>query len=127
MSTNAKRSNLSAPDAKRATRKSHNMNLEALDPLIHEKSRLAILSALAVNESMSFNELKQLLELTDGNLSVHSQKLEQAGYIRCQKQFLGRKPKTEFSLTRKGRLMLNTYLSHMEAVIRSVRKDDAGR
>ena len=92
-----------------------------LDRLIHERVRLAIVSALAVNESLTFNELKHLLGTTDGNLSVHARKLEEAGYLRCDKSFEGRMPRTEFRLTRVGREALERYLSHMEGLIRSTR------
>jgi DNA-binding transcriptional ArsR family regulator len=93
-----------------------------LDRLIHERMRLAIVSALAVNESLSFNELKRLLETTDGNLSVHARKLEEAGYIDCTKSFAGRVPKTEFRLNAAGRQALERYLEHMEALIRRTRE-----
>lgn len=92
-----------------------------LDRLIHERVRLAIVSALAVNESLTFNELKHLLGTTDGNLSVHARKLEEAGYLRCDKSFEGRMPRTEFRLTKTGREALERYLSHMEGLIRSTR------
>lgn len=92
-----------------------------LDRLIHERVRLGIVSALAVNEALSFSELKALLETTDGNLSVHARKLEDAGYIRCRKGFEGRIPRTEYSLTAAGRAALERYVEHMEALIRSVR------
>jgi DNA-binding MarR family transcriptional regulator len=84
--------------------------------------RLAIVSALAVNESLSFNELKQMLETTDGNLSVHARKLEDAGYITCSKTFEGRVPHTDFRLSAAGRKALERYLSHMEALIRATRE-----
>ena len=93
-----------------------------LDRVIHERMRLAIVSALAVNPALSFNELKQLLETTDGNLSVHARKLEDAGYIECKKTFEGRVPKTEYKLTSTGRKALERYLNHMEALIRATRK-----
>ena len=93
-----------------------------LDRLIHERMRLAIVSALAVNESLSFNELKQMLETTDGNLSVHARKLEDAGYITCSKTFEGRVPHTDFRLSAAGRRALERYLSHMEALIRATRE-----
>src|ERR1700719_1937558 len=88
-----------------------------LDRLIHERTRLAIVSALAVNDSLSFNELKELLHVTDGNLSVHARKLEDAGYIGCTKSFAGRLPKTEYRLMTAGRRALEKYLDHMEALI----------
>jgi DNA-binding HxlR family transcriptional regulator len=93
-----------------------------LDRLIHERMRLAIVSALAVNESLSFNELKRLLETTDGNLSVHARKLEEAGYIVCTKTFEGRVPRTDYRLSDAGRRALERYLSHMEALIRATRE-----
>ena len=94
----------------------------AFDRVIHERLRLAIVSALAVNASMSFNELKRILRTTDGNLSVHARKLEEAGYIACTKYFEGRTPKTDFKITDKGRKTLEKYLAHMEALIRRVRE-----
>jgi DNA-binding HxlR family transcriptional regulator len=93
-----------------------------LDRLIHERTRLAIVSALAVNASLTFNELKQLLRVTDGNLSVHARKLEDAGYIGCTKSFAGRVPKTEYRLASAGRRALEKYLDHMEALIRATRE-----
>jgi DNA-binding MarR family transcriptional regulator len=92
-----------------------------LDRLIHERVRLGIVSALAVNESLAFNELKDMLALTDGNLSVHARKLEEAGYVVCTKTFEGRVPRTEFSLSDEGRRALEAYLNHMEAIIQAVR------
>ena len=92
-----------------------------LDRLIHERMRLAIVSALAVNDSLTFNELKRLLETTDGNLSVHARKLEEAAYIVCTKSFAGRVPRTEYRLSAAGRRALERYLAHMEAIIRSTR------
>ncbi len=93
-----------------------------LDRLIHERLRLGIVSALAVNESLTFNELKQLLETTDGNLSVHARKLEDARYIACAKSFEGRVPRTEYRLTSMGRRALEKYLAHMEALIHATRE-----
>ena len=93
-----------------------------LDRLIHERTRLAIFSALAVNASLTFNELKQLLHATDGNLSVHARKLEDAGYVACTKSFAGRLPKTEYRLSAAGRRALEKYLDHMEALIRATRE-----
>jgi DNA-binding transcriptional ArsR family regulator len=92
----------------------------ALDRLIHERVRLAIVSALAVHESLTFNELKALLDTSDGNVSVHARKLEDAGYITCTKGFEGRVPRTEYALTADGRRALEGYLSHMEALIKRV-------
>jgi DNA-binding HxlR family transcriptional regulator len=94
----------------------------SLDRLIHERTRLAIISALAVNETMTFSELKQLLGASDGNLSVHARKLEDAGYIACAKSFAGRLPKTEYRLSAAGRRALERYLNHMEALIRATRE-----
>jgi DNA-binding HxlR family transcriptional regulator len=93
-----------------------------LDRLIHERMRLGIVSALAVNDSLSFNDLKALLRTTDGNLSVHARKLEEAGYIVCTKSFEGRLPKTEYRLSAAGRRALTRYLDHMEALIRAARE-----
>jgi len=92
-----------------------------LDRLVHERLRLGILSALAVNESLTFNELKRLLDTTDGNLSVHARKLEEAGYVGCAKSFANRMPKTEYKLTAAGRRALERYLDHMEALIQATR------
>jgi DNA-binding MarR family transcriptional regulator len=94
----------------------------ALDRLIHERMRLGILSALAVNERMSFGDLKTLLKTTDGNLSVHSRKLEEAEYVLCEKSFEGRVPKTEYVITQSGRRALERYLDHMESLIRAARE-----
>ena len=93
-----------------------------LDRLIHERLRLGIVSALAVNERLTFNDLKRLLQTTDGNLSVHARKLEEADYVVCTKSFDGRLPKTEFRLTGSGRKALERYLNHMEALIRATRE-----
>ncbi|HEX8073140.1 MAG TPA: transcriptional regulator [Pyrinomonadaceae bacterium] len=93
-----------------------------LDRLIHERLRLGIVSALAVNKSLTFGELKELLKTTDGNLSVHARKLEEADYIACEKYFDGRTPKTEYRLTAAGRRALENYLGHMEALIRATRE-----
>lgn len=93
-----------------------------LDRVIHERMRLGILSALAVNDTLSFKDLRTLLTTTDGNLSVHARKLEEASYVKCTKSFEGRTPKTEYRLTAKGRKALERYLQHMEALIETVRK-----
>lgn len=93
-----------------------------LDRLIHERMRLGIVSALAVNDHLSFNDLKRLLKTTDGNLSVHARKLEEAGYITCEKYFEGRVPKTEYRLAPPGRRALERYLDHMEAIIHATRE-----
>jgi DNA-binding MarR family transcriptional regulator len=96
--------------------------LPDIDPLIHERLRLGILSALAVNQSLSFNDLKQLLNTTDGNLSVHARKLEDAEYVRCDKSFDGRTPRTTYQLTSNGRKALEKYLDHMESLIKVTRE-----
>jgi DNA-binding HxlR family transcriptional regulator len=96
--------------------------MHELDRLIHERLRLGIISALAANESLTFNELKHMVKTSDGNLSVHARKLEDAGYVNCSKTFDGRTPRTEYSLTNAGRRALERYLDHMEAVIRQMRK-----
>ena len=105
--------NLSAHPEKTAVR---------MDRLVHERLRLGILSALAVNDSLTFNDLKRLLEATDGNLSVHARKLEEAGYVECSKGFDGRVPRTEYKLVAAGRIALEKYLNHMESLIRATRK-----
>ena len=92
-----------------------------LDRLIHERLRLGIVSALAVNDRLTFNDLKGLLQTTDGNLSVHARKLEDAEYLTCEKSFDGRVPRTEYRLTAAGRRALEKYLVHMEAIIKAVR------
>lgn len=119
----AKKANLSkqdsvAADSTRAKQKSAAPNL---DRLIHERLRLGIISALAANESLTFSDLKNLMNTTDGNLSVHARKLEEAGYISCSKYFEGRLPKTEYKLTAAGRAALENYVSHMESLIRQMR------
>src|SRR3954467_14259226 len=96
-------------------------NAPKLDRLIHERLRLGMLSALSVNESLTFNELKKLLDTTDGNLSVHARKLEEAAYVACTKSFEGRMPRTEYRLTPSGRKALERYLDHMEALIQAMR------
>ena len=104
--------------AERASQKSAAPNL---DRLIHERLRLGIISALAANESLTFSDLKNLMNTTDGNLSVHARKLEEAGYISCTKSFENRLPKTEYKLTPAGRSALENYLSHMESLIKQMR------
>ena len=99
-----------------------NRYLPQVDQLIHERIRLGIVSALAVNDSLTFKELKELLQTTDGNLSVHARKLEEANYITCQKSFDKRMPKTEYKLTATGRKMFERYLNHMEALIQAIRE-----
>ena len=106
---------LSAAPAPRPT------EIPDFERLIHEKTRLGIVSALAVNPSLSFNELKAVLKTTDGNVSVHARKLEDAGYLTCKKSFEGRMPRAEYALTAAGRRALEKYLNHMEALIRVTR------
>lgn len=108
----ARASHQPAPAATRAV---------SLDRLIHDRTRLAIISALAASSTLTFTELKQLLDLTDGNLSVHARKLEDAGYVTCTKGFEGRLPRTEFALTESGHRALRQYLDHMEAIIKHAR------
>ncbi len=96
--------------------------LPNLDRIIHERMRLGIVSALAVSDSLTFNELKKLLQTTDGNLSVHARRLEEAGYVECTKSFEGRMPKTEYRLTVPGRQAFERYLNHMEALIQAMRE-----
>ncbi|PYT00150.1 MAG: transcriptional regulator [Acidobacteria bacterium] len=94
---------------------------ESLDKVIHERMRLGIISALAANEKLSFGDLKNLLNASDGNISVHARKLEDAGYITCEKSFKGRTPLTEYAITKAGRAELGKYLDHMEALIKAMR------
>lgn len=109
-----------APEGTASRRKSAGEALE-LDRVIHERMRLAMVSALAVNPELTFNELKRLLKTTDGNLSVHARKLEDAGYVRCEKRFDGRTPRSTYELTPVGRSALERYLAHMEALIQATR------
>src|SRR6476469_1899140 len=94
-----------------------------LDKIIHERMRLGIISALAANEKISFTDLKKLLNTTDGNISVHARKLEEAGYVTCEKSFKGRVPLTEYAITKDGRKALERYLNHMEALIKAMKGD----
>lgn len=110
------------PAAKSASRR-RPAELPELDRRIHERIRLGILSALAINDSLSFNDLKRLLKTTDGNLSVHARKLEEAAYVACHKFFEGRVPRTEYRLTAAGRKALEQYLQQMEELIRITRED----
>jgi len=112
-----------APKTKNAAEQQTVENaLPNLDRIIHERMRLGIVSALAVNESMTFNELKKLLQTTDGNLSVHARRLEEAKYVECTKSFEGRVPRTEYRLTAPGRSAFERYLNHMEALIQAMRE-----
>jgi DNA-binding HxlR family transcriptional regulator len=117
----AKRARSHAPEVLRSVAGAAEDGAPELDRLIHERARLGIVSALAVSEPLSFNELKSMLSLTDGNLSVHARRLEEAGYVDCTKGYDGRVPRTEFRLTPLGRRALAAYLDHMEALIRAVR------
>src|SRR5690348_3298455 len=116
-----------APESARAVSRSAPIHKQAsaaeLDPVIHERMRLGIISALAVREALTFSELKRLLEATDGNLSVHARKLEEAEYIVCTKSFNGRVPRTEYRITPSGRKALEHYLDQMEQIIRQTRGD----
>jgi len=114
--TAAKRSTIQAEAGRSAKQVSHD-----LDRLIHERTRLAMVSALAANDSLSFNELKALLGASDGNLSAHARKLEDGGYITCHKRFDGRMPRTDYRLTNAGRQALDRYIAHMEALIKAVK------
>jgi DNA-binding MarR family transcriptional regulator len=116
----AQRAARTTPSGLRALKGDESM-APALDKVIHERFRLGIVSALAVNDRLTFNELKQLLHTSDGNVSVHARKLEDAGYLACTKSFDGRVPKTEYKLTAAGRRALERYLSHMEALIQATR------
>ena len=123
--THTNRATRPSPVPRRTTNQSAAPAAESLklDALIHERVRLAIVSALAVNDVLSFNDLKALLAITDGNLSVHARKLENVGYVKCSKSFVGRQPRTEFRLTAAGRRALEDYLEQMESVIRAARQE----
>jgi len=112
---------MAAKTATKSAVKPIETSIPDFDRLIHEKTRLAIVSALAVNPTLTFNELKAILKTTDGNVSVHTRKLEEANYLNCKKSFEGRVPRTEYSLTAAGRRALQRYLDHMEALINNVR------
>jgi DNA-binding MarR family transcriptional regulator len=107
---------------KRGSERGAEQSALELDRLIHERTRLGIVSALAVNDSLSFNDLKRLLKTTDGNLSVHARRLEEAQYLVCTKSFVGRLPRTQYRLTAAGRRALARYLDHMEALIQATRE-----
>jgi len=93
-----------------------------LDKVIHERMRLGIISALAANKKLSFTDLKNLLKTTDGNISVHARKLEESGYVTCEKSFKGRMPLTEYAITKEGKKALERYLNHMEALIKAMKQ-----
>ena len=126
-SVGSRQSAVGSPPSRSALRRdksavgSQQSTVGGLDRLIHERLRLGIVSALAVNERLTFNDLKRLLETTDGNLSVHARKLEDAEYIAVEKSFAGRVPRTEYRLTAAGKRALEKYLAHMEALIKAVR------
>jgi len=115
-----KSAGVSPPTAIRNAQSSSRSTLD-LDRVIHERLRLGIVSALAVNDRLTFNDLKRLLQTTDGNLSVHARKLEDAKYVACDKTFDGRVPRTEYRLTAAGRRALEKYVAHMEAILKAVR------
>ena len=108
--------------ARPAQKAAKNEPATSLDKLIHERTRLALVSALAANSVMTFNDLKSLLQITDGNLSVHARKLEEAGYLECSKGYDGRLPRTEYRLSQAGRAALHKYVTHMEALLGAVKK-----
>jgi DNA-binding MarR family transcriptional regulator len=103
-------------------RGSHSTEDARFDRLVYERVRLGIMSALAVNDSLTFNELKSLFNVSDGNLSAHARKLEEAGYLDCRKSFEARRPKSEYRITASGRRALHRYLEHIEAVIKATRR-----
>jgi DNA-binding transcriptional ArsR family regulator len=115
-----KRRDGDAPRAFRVEKAAETVSGE-LDKVIHERMRLGIISALAANTKLSFTDLKKLLNTTDGNISVHARKLEEAGYLTCEKSFKGRTPLTEYGITREGRKALERYLDHMEALIKAMK------
>lgn len=120
-SNSARAEQIEKPAARKATAPVE-ASATQLDRLIHERTRLAIVSALAANSTLTFSELKELLQVSDGNLSVHARKLEDAGYVALTKSFAGRTPRTEYRLTSSGRRALEKYLNHMEALIHAARE-----
>ena len=117
----AKENTVSKTDRRSLPQIAAGAGARTLDAIIHERLRLGIISALSVNEVLTFGELKSILDTSDGNLSVHARKLEDAGYISCDKKFEGRMPRTEYRLTKKGHTALEAYLNHMESLIRATR------
>ena len=115
-------SRVASPASSRVRVAASETQVTRLDRLIHDRVRLGILSALAASSEMSFGDLKAALEVTDGNLSVHARKLEEAGYIVCRKSFTGRTPRTEYTMTSAGRRAFEKYLDHMDAIIEATRK-----
>jgi DNA-binding transcriptional ArsR family regulator len=125
MAANSSRTNKAATPVKLARptlKAAKNEPATSLDKLIHERTRLALVSALAANSVMTFNDLKSLLQITDGNLSVHARKLEEAGYVECSKGYDGRLPRTEYRLSSSGRSALQKYVAHMEALIKEIQR-----
>lgn len=120
MAKNLARNKKEEPQGLHVARAAENVSND-LDKVIHERMRLGIISALAANDKLSFTELKNLLATSDGNISVHARKLEEAGYVTCEKSFKGRMPLTEFKITREGRVALVRYLDHMEALIKAMK------
>ena len=120
MAKNLARNKKEEPQGLHVARAAENVSND-LDKVIHERMRLGIISALAANDKLSFTELKNLLATSDGNISVHARKLEEAGYVTCEKSFKGRMPLTEFKITREGRTALTRYLDHMEALIKAMK------
>jgi len=118
--TLAKKTQTERPQALRIERAAETVSGE-LDKVIHERMRLGIISALAANDKLSFTDLKNLLNTTDGNISVHARKLEEAGYLTCEKSFKGRMPLTEYAITGEGKKALERYLNHMEALIKAMK------
>ena len=121
-STRTHKASTTVKPARPTLKAAKNEPATSLDKLIHERTRLALVSALAANSVMTFNDLKSLLQITDGNLSVHARKLEEAGYVECSKGYDGRLPRTEYRLTASGRSALQKYVAHMEALIGAVKK-----
>lgn len=111
-----------AKKLKKKASRSAGLHVPEFDRLIHERMRLGIVSALAVNDALSFADLKKILKTTDGNLSVHARKLEDAGYVACRKYFSDRTPRTEYSLTAQGRSALNDYVTAMEGLLKQTRQ-----
>lgn len=120
MAKNLARNKKEEPQGLHVARAAENVSND-LDKVIHERMRLGIISALAANDKLSFTELKNLLATSDGNISVHARKLEEAGYVTCEKSFKGRMPLTEFKITKDGRTALTRYLDHMEALIKAMK------
>ena len=121
-STRTHKASTTVKPARPALKAAKNEPATSLDKLIHERTRLALVSALAANSVMTFNDLKSLLQITDGNLSVHARKLEEAGYVECSKGYDGRLPRTEYRLSSSGRTALQKYVAHMEALIKEIQR-----